>query len=667
MDSQQERNDLRDRIVGLGSVQGRKTYYPELKKKLQELERFKTLIDASGEMILLVELPAGEIRDCNKIVYEKLGNTKQEVTSLKIEEILFCPDKNNCIECLKDDRTLKRCNIHSSTQKIIPVELNINVVQFESTDFMVIVATDITKRLEYENEIISSEHKFHAVFDNFFQLTGILTPQGILIDVNQTALSLVGVTKEEVIGKYLWDCIWFNHSENEIVKLKDGIKKALQGELVRFTTTHKTVSGEIRYIDFSIKPVENSFHEIIYLIPEGRDTTENRVMSMELEKTKKLLDTILESMASGIITLDKDNIILHINTFAKTILQLQQEYIIGSNFFDVLDDNLFAKVKRMIKELNNDALSNSLIIPVHSTEITKFLEFTVYHLKRYDGNGVVIRIDNVTERVKFTELIIQSEKMMTVGGLAAGMAHEINNPLNIIHGSIQNTNRRLSLDIPDNVAEANRLGLDLGKVREYLENRKIFYYINGAQEAVVRASRIISDMLLFSRKSENKKYLCNVNEVIEKSIEILNSDFKYKEIMKKYTVFINFDYSKPIQAMICYNEIEQVLINLLKNGVEAFEGKEKQNDPNQVEITTQYSDDGHFVEISICDNGVGIPNANRNKIFEPFYTTKSIGKGTGLGLSIVYYIIKDRHDGHLSVNSIEGIKTEFIIKLPVKS
>ena len=110
-----------------------------------------------------------------------------------------------------------------------------------------------------------------------------------------------------------------------------------------------------------------------------------------------------------------------------------------------------------------------------------------------------------------------------------------------------------------------------------------------------------------------------------------------------------------------------LLINLLKNGVEAFEGKEKQNDPNQVEITTQYSDDGHFVEISICDNGVGIPNANRNKIFEPFYTTKSIGKGTGLGLSIVYYIIKDRHDGHLSVNSIEGIKTEFIIKLPVKS
>lgn len=654
----EETDDLLDKIVGIGSTTGRKTYYPELRKRLSELEQFKTLIDASGEMIILVELPAKVIKDCNRAVVEKLDYSKDYLISASIDEIIAdC----NGDSLFTENVSGLRCTFKTGSSDMLYVELNITVVKFDMCDYAVIVASDISKRLDYENRILNSERKFHAVFDNFFQMTTILNKSGEIIDVNQTALKLIGAEINDVRGVKLWDSPWFNHCDDEKIKLKDAVFSASSGKSVRYEANHIDLEGRLLYIDFSLKPVTDSTGDIIYIISEGRDVTSNRIISRELEKAKKLLDNILESMDSGIVTLDENNVVIHLNRYAEKIFSTTKEEVIGDNVNNLMYNSGFIEIEKMIAKLNSNAVSNSLILPKKNSRGVSYYEFILYPLKRYNENGIVLRIDDVTERVKFTDLMIQSEKMLTVGGLASGMAHEINNPLSIINGSIQNIMRRLSPDLPANLTAAGGIGVELEKVCRYLEDRKVFSYIDSVKEAASRASRIVSDMLIFSRGNSGVKEICDLRDIAEKSVNILNCDTFYKGVIRNNEIKISI-IGERVRAFVCYTEIEQVIINLLKNSIDSLQ-TDGVNSGN-IDLILGHSSDNLSAEIIVSDNGRGIASGIIKKVFEPFFTTKSPGSGTGLGLSIVYYIVKEKHNGSVTVSSEEGSGCKVIVTLP---
>jgi PAS domain S-box-containing protein len=270
---------------------------------------------------------------------------------------------------------------------------------------------------------------------------------------------------------------------------------------------------------------------------------------------------------------------------------------------------------------------------------------------------------DVTERKRSAALMVQTEKMMMVGGLAAGMAHEINNPLGIITQTVQNIQRRFDPHLPSNQAVANEYGLNLDSLQGYLEARQIFSFIKSIRDATERAARIISNMLKFSRKSESHTEYVELGLLFDQVLELAASDYDLKKNYDFKRVAIVQDNAPglpkvPVSAL----EIEQVLLNLLKNATQAMYDAGTQNP----QIVLRTLGEQEYAVIEVSDNGPGMAPEVKKRVFEPFYTTKSVGQGTGLGLSVSYSIITNNHKGTIEVESRPGQGTCFRIRLPLR-
>jgi PAS domain S-box-containing protein len=270
---------------------------------------------------------------------------------------------------------------------------------------------------------------------------------------------------------------------------------------------------------------------------------------------------------------------------------------------------------------------------------------------------------DITERKKMQDLMVQSEKMVTVGGLAAGMAHELNNPVGSIVQNAQNISRRMLPDLPANQEAATESGVDLEKVQLYFEKRGINGMLDAISASCERAANIIANMLTFSRKSTNRFELAALDSLAEKAIDLAICDYDLKKQydFKNIHLVREFDPDLPVFNMVPL-EIEQVLLNLLKNAAQALRANPPGRPP-VITIRTRKSEE--FAIVQIEDNGSGISKEERSRIFEPFFTTKEVGIGTGLGLSISYSIIVNKHLGTIGVESTPGAGSCFTIKLPL--
>ncbi len=294
----------------------------------------------------------------------------------------------------------------------------------------------------------------------------------------------------------------------------------------------------------------------------------------------------------------------------------------------------------------------------------KFMDVMVYPLIDDGIQGAVIRVDDVTNRVRIEEMMVQTEKMLSVGGLAAGMAHEINNPLGGILLGAQNILRRISPDLNINRQSAEECGTSIESIRRYMENRNIIKMIDGIREMGERASKIVSNMLSFSRHSESRLSMARLDDVIDRSLELAANDYDLKKKYDFRHIRINREYDPELPEVSCViTEIQQVMLNLLKNSAQAV--AEKEYVDGKPEITLRLKRDPHWAIIELEDNGPGITEADRKRVFEPFFTTKEVGVGTGLGLSVSYFIISNNHKGTMDVESQSGKGTRFTIRLPL--
>ncbi len=294
----------------------------------------------------------------------------------------------------------------------------------------------------------------------------------------------------------------------------------------------------------------------------------------------------------------------------------------------------------------------------------------------YDKNGKVLRCAgthlDITDRVKMQDIMIQNEKMMSIGGLAAGMAHEINNPL---AGMMQNAAvilNRLTKPSPKNEAITNELGVDFEKISAFMEERHIIKMVHLIKDTGQRASEIISNMLNFARKSESKFKEIDIVKTIDDTIRLIENDYDMKKEYDFRHVKIIKKYQPSLPPLFLQeSKIKQVIMNILKNGAEAMaeEGIKTIDEQRAAEpprFIINVSRENNFVKIELENNGPPIPEKIKNRIFEPFFTTKEEGRGTGLGLSISYFIITKDHHGELFIESDESFGVRFIIRLPIK-
>jgi PAS domain S-box-containing protein len=293
----------------------------------------------------------------------------------------------------------------------------------------------------------------------------------------------------------------------------------------------------------------------------------------------------------------------------------------------------------------------------------RYSDITVYPLETDRTGGAVIRVDDITELVRIEEMMVQSEKMLSVGGLAAGMAHEINNPLAGIMQNIQVMRNRLFADLPKNHEAAERCGTSMAALRAYMQARNMPEMMRLIMTSGKRAAKIVENMLSFSRKSEAAATSCNLAALLDATLELAQNDYDLKKRYDFRQINIIRKYDPNMPEVACEaSKIQQVFLNILKNGAQAMAENPEQPPPHF--ILRVAMDDGR-ARVEIEDNGPGMEAGVRKRIFEPFFTTKPVGVGTGLGLSVSYFIVTENHGGSMAVSSSPGLGSRFVILLPV--
>jgi signal transduction histidine kinase len=273
---------------------------------------------------------------------------------------------------------------------------------------------------------------------------------------------------------------------------------------------------------------------------------------------------------------------------------------------------------------------------------------------------------DVTEFKRMQEMMVQSEKMVSVGGIAAGIAHEINNPLGIIVQTAQTLVQRTRPDFSKNIEVAKSIGLDMALLEEYMQRRKILPFVQDMQAAAVRAADIIRHMLDFSRRSESRRAVCALPVIVDRALTLAQNDYDLKKNFDFKRIGIIKEYAADLVPIECTEtELEQVFLNLLRNAAQAMSMVEPtRGDPR---IVIRLSNSSAGVRCEVQDNGPGISAEVRRRVFEPFFTTKPPGIGTGLGLSVSYFIVTRGHGGRMWVESAPGAGARFIIELPASA
>ncbi len=396
-----------------------------------------------------------------------------------------------------------------------------------------------------------------------------------------------------------------------------------------------------------------------------KENLEQRIVNEdELRRLRNQLKNIVDSMPAILIGVDRNMKITHWNRKTELEIGTKAGDAMGKNLLDVfppLADQM-GMINRVMQKSQPDR-NEKITRRIGNKKV--FWDMMVYPLDTNGTEGTVIRIEDVTEKVQLNQMMIQSEKMISVGGIAAGIAHEINNPLAAIISGVQNISRRIDPAMDKNLKVASALDLDLNIVQDYLAKRDILNFLQGVEESGKRAAKIVSNMLHFARRSEPNMEMVDLILLIENTIELLNKDYNLKKKYDFKHIKITRQFEPEQIPLMCSEiEIEQVLLNLLKNAAEAIFENEHLEEP-QIDLSV-YSD-GKKVQIEVKDNGPGMAKEEQLRVFEPFFTTKAQGMGTGLGLSVSYMIITKNHRGTMAVESEKDKGTKFIIHLPVKN
>ena len=401
------------------------------------------------------------------------------------------------------------------------------------------------------------------------------------------------------------------------------------------------------------------------------DITEQIRAEAEILRLQHLLQNITNSMPSALIALNPDGEIMLWNPAAEALTNQNAVTVQGQLFWQVCPQ--FERYRDLFEQVMRErqvAHRHREILKRESEYI--YLDVDIFPLIANDLEGVVLRFDDITPRVHLEEVMLQSAKMASVGGLAAGVAHEINNPLGAIMQSAQMLQIAFDTSRPRTRANLQMMGLDSDKLDRYLREKGLLEYLDGIRTTGTRAAKIVSDLLSFSRKTTSDMAPHDLNTLIEQTLALAATDYDLKKQYDFRNIEIIRDFTSNLPLVTCDGpQIQQVLLNLLRNAAQAIAEKRvaKQAEKGQLTLRTSLESEQNTtaVRLEVEDNGPGIPRSVQERLFEPFYTTKEVGEGSGLGLWLCWSIVVERHKGRIWAESIETGGSRFVVELPALS
>ncbi len=406
---------------------------------------------------------------------------------------------------------------------------------------------------------------------------------------------------------------------------------------------------------------------------ELESTVEEKTKELEFRNErllaeKELMNGIISQANFGLLAVDTLQTVHLMNTYAHEILELDPVFrnaYMGMSLFDLAGE----RTRDRFSDLFDIVHESNSLYSVHCHAIpAKILEILAYPVS-YRGQitAVVFVIHDISEKEMLQKRLVQSAKLASIGELAAGVAHEINNPLGFVMSNC-NTMSRYVANLIRHVRQVEELtascnpsetvsdpGGQIAKLRQANDTAYIMEDISEllseTHDGLTRVSKIIIDLKTFARAEGDSKETAHVNELIDNALNLVRNEIKYNlEVVREFG---------QLPEIKCFpNQLVQVFTNLFINAAHAV------NEKGILSVATGFKD--NMIEIKVRDNGVGIPENVLPRIFDPFFTTKEPGKGTGMGLSISYGLMQ-KHQGDIHVTSQEGVGTEFTITLPTDS
>lgn len=385
-------------------------------------------------------------------------------------------------------------------------------------------------------------------------------------------------------------------------------------------------------------PIYDTEGNVVAAMEMCLDITSRKELEEEVRRSEKKYCDIFNNVPNSLFVIDADDYsILDCNRSALSLYEYTKSELLGMSFLHLCVDDGSNSCIRAVQA--GDIINQSKHITKPGREFYVSIHSSP---SEFAGRKVwLVSIMDITKRLEIEQHLIQASKMATLGEMATGVAHELNQPLAVIQTSMDLLKRKIVRGDPV-PAE------DIGKIAEL------------ASGSVDRATKIIGHMRAFGRLSDIQMERVNINDVLNRAFEF------FKQQLTLRNIVVEWDEDEKLPLVLCEpNRMEQVFINFLLNARDAIEEKaQKSGGEIERRITIKTMHNHEFVTVRISDTGTGVPQSIRDRIFEPFFTTKQVGKGTGLGLSISYGIVRDC-GGTINVTNNDSGGASFFIRLPV--
>lgn len=552
------------------------------------------------------------------------------------------------------------------------------------------VHIDITTTKEMERRLRDSDQQFLAIFDQTAHLLWVLSPAGLIMNANQAAIYFSNVSMIKLIGHRFCESPWLSADTGWQATMKNAIDKAAEGELIRFDLavdergSDRSVLNQ-RYFDFTIKPVFDQDGCVTSLVAEALDITEAMRNREVLRVARERLVHATRSANLGVWDWNPQTDEAWFNEQWFSMLGY------GQDEFPHVGNTWVSLIHPADKDATIETLSHYLSGDLEDQQVEFRLEF---RLRRRDGNyswimsvgrvterdddGRPIRLCGVhfdeTERRRMQSQRAQAQRLESIGQLAAGVAHEINTPMQFVSDNLEylvegiqsadQTIEKLQHMIADAAGEgASRLQPDsLGKAMRETGYERFRQQADGAvrdcRDGCQRVVSIVHAMRQLSHPGTDSHHNADVNDIINGAVTVTRNRWKF-------VADVRLLLSPDLPTVPCRAaELSQVLVNMIVNSADAIREPEPGCELQGLITISTSRRDNHAV-IVVQDNGSGIPAHVVDRIFDPFFTTKAVGKGTGQGLAIAHDIVVNRHQGNLRVESEPGKGTTFYIELPL--
>jgi len=549
-----------------------------------------------------------------------------------------------------------------------------------AVDWIEGIIEDITAKKEAHDSLQANFQLLETLIDTFSSPVFYKDTRGVYLGCNSAFADMImGLPREKIIGNTVFDMP--DGIPLELAEKYDAKDRELfdnPGVQV-YESRARCADGIKRHFHFSKATFPGSDGKIAGIVGVMLDITDRVENEMEIRRVNEELDLLLKSIGNIIIGVSVKDRITHWNPLAEKVFGYSTDEMLGKQLAECVIEWDW---KRIYEAISNCITEDSVVILDDVKYIKQdgndgILELTINPLKRGGDvlEGFIILGRDLTERRILENKLQQGRKLEAIGQLAAGVAHEINSPMQYVgdnlafisksyagYRELLRKHEELMLVSEDN-QKARQLVTSIRELEKSIDlqylGEEMPRAIAQSIEGVERISTIVKSMKAFAHPGTDKKMPADINQSIENTITVSRNEWKYVADVER-----DFDVNLP--PVPCFEtELNQVIVNMIVNAVDAIkEAMDKKIiDKGILRISTKMING--FAEIRVTDNGAGMPVEIRQKVFDPFFTTKEVGDGSGQGLSIGYAIIVKKHGGTLRFETETARGTTFIITLPL--